>query len=279
MPDLQTEIRCMVINLDRATDRWRAMLEKARKASVKLERISAIDKDDKTNETLISPFVGRIYCGSPLDAFQVACFLSHRKAWASLLQSNDDWLAIFEDDVHFSDDIALFLNGRWIPQGVSLIRLETSVHRTRVSVESTPIHAERCLHVLGGAHMGSAGYLLSRDCARRLLALTATISAPVDCFLFDPREALMREMKVHQVVPALVIQEGVLAELASRKINSKSATILCQVTARKYLGPAALVRKFVRITRRNMISLQYRFGMYFSRSDRFGPEIIVPFKS
>jgi GR25 family glycosyltransferase involved in LPS biosynthesis len=226
----------------------------------------------------LSRFAGRLYNGKPLNLFQISCFLSHRAAWEQLLESDDDWLAVFEDDAHFGNDTASFLDDRWIPDGVSLIRLETSVHRTRVSIDPVAVHAGRGLYAMRGAHMGSAGYILSRQCARRLMELTKTISAPVDCFLFDPREVLMQDMNVHQLVPAPVIQEGVLAHVLRQEEKPILGTISTQVMAKKYLGPKDFVRKWMRLSRRSVLLLQYKMKLYRLWSDQVGPEVTIQFR-
>jgi GR25 family glycosyltransferase involved in LPS biosynthesis len=56
-------------------------------------------------------------------------------------------------------------------------------------------------------HYGSAGYIVSRECALRLLNLTEVCYQPVDSILFDEKSVLWKDFDVYQALPALCVQD------------------------------------------------------------------------
>lgn len=112
---------------------------------------------------------------------EFGCFLSHRRAWAALLESGAEAALILEDDMALGADFpdALLLAIRHVAamgyvqlqtravEGAELLDREGSCRLYRPSV--TPLR--------------TSGQLVHRDAARRLLALSETIDRPVDGFL------------------------------------------------------------------------------------------------
>ncbi len=62
---------------------------------------------------------------------EIACFLSHRKAWENIAQGSDRHGVVMEDDIFLSPKAAYFLNNSsWIPKDALIVRLET--HRRKI---------------------------------------------------------------------------------------------------------------------------------------------------
>jgi glycosyl transferase family 25 len=64
------------------------------------------------------------------------------------------------------------------------------------------------------AHPGTAGYVVTRKGAERLLALEWGYEHALDGALFEPKSRLFRDLVVYQSDPGLVIQADVLAQAA-----------------------------------------------------------------
>lgn len=81
--------------------------------------------------------------GAGLSRAEAACILSHRKAGQLLIESNDDYLAIFEDDVHVAADLSSVLASLIFQTGMDLVKLEIptgKAHRHKASVRLQIVH-------------------------------------------------------------------------------------------------------------------------------------------
>ena len=91
----------LVINLKRRTDRKEYFTEKNKLSEVKF--ITAVDGESEdlsmypTREGWVDPFLNR-----PITKAEVACFLSHRKAWQYCLEKQES-VIVMEDDAIIND--------------------------------------------------------------------------------------------------------------------------------------------------------------------------------
>lgn len=209
-------IQAVVINLARHQDRLAWFMDNARQVNLPVERIDAVDVHD---ESVRSQFDDFMQIESALSRAEAACFLSHRKVWERLVSSQERYLAVFEDDVHLSQDISQLLIPNLIPEGVGLIKLEYPLQRVSYVQNRYATFSGRNLHRLLTNAYGSAGYIISRDCARYALEVTKIYNKPVDAFLFNPESVLWKKFPALQVVPAVCIQDDVFSRL------NKSSTL------------------------------------------------------
>jgi glycosyl transferase family 25 len=203
-------LRAVVINLDRSIDRLAAFRDQAERHGLTFERLPAVDA------STIGPVSG------VLRKAEVACFESHRLAWRLLVDSGEPWCAVFEDDVHLSSDIVrLVAEDGWIPAGADLIKLETLSVRTMVGKNGEPAPGGRRLHELLDRHNGAAGYILSRRAAVRLLECTVhveDVNEPVDEVIFNLSRSEPMSLRCLQLIPAVCIQDNVLAHDEGRTV-------------------------------------------------------------
>jgi glycosyl transferase family 25 len=119
--------------------------------------------------------------GRPLSSGEIGCYTSHYKAWQSLVNSNDDQIIVFEDDVLVDWPIINRLaECNFSRLKIDILRLlathtfpfDISIHRF-ISPHS---------HLLRnrGLFLGTQGYLLTRRGAEALLSTGTVIAAPVD---------------------------------------------------------------------------------------------------
>ena len=176
----------------------------AERVGLVVQRLEAIDAAIPENTDSIQAFRGG---DDALSTAEAACFLSHRRAWQHLLDSDAEYLAIFEDDAHLATDLPDLLVPEKIPPGIELLRLEEPCGKISF--------VQRALHPFGGRGIhrvltrayGAAGYIISRRCAKKLLTETKTCAHPVDVVLFDDQWPTFNEFGIFQVVPAACVQD------------------------------------------------------------------------
>lgn len=199
-----SRIPAVVINLERHKERREWFVSNAKRVGLDIEVISAVDAKDCRCESLIESLCGP---NPTLSSAEAACFLSHRKVWQQLLDSRYQFLAIFEDDVHLSEDLAELLDSRLIPPCVDLVKLEEPCGRVAIGWRRVSPYLGRSMHRLLTRAYGSAGYIVSRRCAQRLLDMSERAYQPVDVVLFDDASPIFKEFGVVQVVPAPCTQD------------------------------------------------------------------------
>lgn len=215
-----TRIPAVVINLDRHAERLAWLSENARAVGLSFERIVAFDAKDETVRSELESIRGP---GSALSDAELACILSHRKAWKRLLSSGGTHLAILEDDLHVSADLPLLLDAALIPEQAQLIKLEVPVGKVSYVKRPLADYLGRKLHCLITKAFGSAAYIVTRQCAARLLELTNQCEEPVDVILFDEGAPIRKEFGAYQVVPAPCIQDVNYCQLTMAMNRFESA--------------------------------------------------------
>ena len=174
------------INLDRSPDR-RAHMERGLRQQGLWEQSRRIAAVDARSGALRNGFTRTLWsrCWS-LDDTVVACFESHRKAWRRLLDDRAEVALVLEDDVVFSPRFARSLRDLLPRVGeFDMIKLDGNPFRMRLGPARS--HGVLALREIVGTTFSSAGYLVSRAAAERLLQETERYNVAVDIFAFTPR--------------------------------------------------------------------------------------------
>ena len=212
-----------VINLLRSPDRRAFMREQLAKAGVSGEFVAAVDGR-----------ACRAKGPARLSVGERALILSHRKAWRRLLASRAEFGVVLEDDAHLGEDFATLLAADWRAHAFDAVKLETMFDRVWIARRGSAI-ARRALRPLGAEHLGSAGYLVSRAGAHKLLTMTRGLAEPIDQTLFGRATIFERRLRVLQLAPAVVVQDRLLPDVTARR---EIATTL-QEADRQRLAEAA----------------------------------------
>ncbi len=179
-------MKCLVINLDRSRDRLAHVTAEFARIGVAFERVAAIDareRPDIDGMPQRTAYTNR----SELTGGEIACLLSHRACWTMIVEGNDPYCAIFEDDILFSVNAGpLLTDAGWIPAGADIVKLETTFEKTTIGGKRIPVGPIFSLSRLHKIHLGSAGYIISRQAARDLVNETVEIVAVVDDLIFNP---------------------------------------------------------------------------------------------
>ncbi len=202
-----------VINLDRSVDRLSFMTQQLDELGVSFSRISAVDGKMLSSEERrsLEPSVfslSRAAFPRSLSAAEVGCFLSHRKCWEAIANSDEDWGLIMEDDIILSPSATPFLKDpSWIPDGVDIVQLyivddtwTAKVSPQKYIVQGTNYHLS---HPLKPTPVGSLAYVISHKATLLAMSLSKKLIAPIDEFLFSPHLQFARTFPVWRLNPAI----------------------------------------------------------------------------
>lgn len=210
----RSNMRCLVINLDRSAERLAHVTAQFALIGVAFERVQAIDAQDRPELDHLPQHV-RYEKRLRLTSGEIACLLSHRACWTIIAQGDAPFGAIFEDDIVFSSKAsALIGNADWIPADADIIKLETFFWNPLVGRKRIPAGAHFSLFRLYAEHVGTGGYIVSKRAARNLIDATREISVAVDDLVFNPIYQPPPRKTVYQMVPALCIQDHLLGDKA-----------------------------------------------------------------
>lgn len=218
-------MQCLVINLDRSLDRMRHMNDQFAGLGRKFKRVVGCDAK-AVDEADLFPLKCQDNSYRDMTAGEIACFLSHRKCWEIAANSDDEYTAIFEDDVYLSKNAEVFLNDEnWIIHGAKCIKIETLNHSVVQSRKKHQLQKGYTLHQLVSVHYGSAGYIISKEYAKELINKSMPIPCITDEFLFGRAYMAKKEKNIYQMAPAICIQSRILNE-----DNSEFETLIMDYT-------------------------------------------------
>jgi len=211
-------MKAYLINLDRSPDRLAHMSAEFERLGVEFERFPGVDArllDDAEKADFAK---ARSRWEAPWLDGEIGIFLSHFGIWQMIAAGTERAAAVFEDDVLLSGDLAELLRvDDWIPQDADLVRLEANAKLRLSGKRRIPRLPARRLYEVHSGTWGAAGYVLTKDAARRLLAYPPETHCPADLFLFRPDSSeAARDLRCYQVVPAVCIQEQLISENGAR---------------------------------------------------------------
>lgn len=196
-----------LINLDRSPDRLSWMSSRLNQLGISPVRVPAVDGKQLT-AAVLSHWDSMRHPRFGMGPGEVACFLSHRRAWELIASGNEEWGLVAEDDIHISDHLSMFMtNDNWIPSDASIVKAETAKQRVWLSATSSMQSRSHNLRVLRSYHGGSAAYFVNRATASWMLAETENFCTTVDQLLFNPEFKIARSQKIYQIDPALAAQD------------------------------------------------------------------------
>ena len=204
-----------LINLDRRPDRLDEFMRGLSSASgvrlaSRIERFSAIDGADLH----ITPEIQHLFRGYklPLRQADVACSLSHLSLWIELINSENDYYIIFEDDAHFASDFTSRL-GEVL--GQILDRPQPDVVFLGMSYWDNVWHPQSSIQTLRPGPFknvmgGTWAYIISKNGAKKLfeIAQNKGIAFGIDTFILNNGHRLRLLEAVPNLVRAPVARPG-----------------------------------------------------------------------
>jgi glycosyl transferase family 25 len=125
-------MNALVINLKRSEDRMSFMSQQLESLNISFERIEAVDANE------LNPYIYEKHAhdwNRVLRYSEVACFLSHKKAWEYVIEKGEQFM-IFEDDVILSKDIVDAVRHIEKKQKYNFINLETGSRKKLIHKKS-----------------------------------------------------------------------------------------------------------------------------------------------
>ncbi|WP_264210953.1 glycosyltransferase family 25 protein [Leisingera thetidis] len=197
-----------LIGLRQATGRAELMQRELDQAGLSAVRIDAVDSTRVSRAEMLTQCASEGSWGY-FQTKDMACTLSHAKAWETFLASDADVALILEDDVFLSPDTGAWLADlSWWPADAGIVKFERwRATRLQVALGRDGVtHLGREVRRMLSRHAGGAAYAISRRAAQHLLD-----SRPFDItldnllFNFDASKPA-RGIRVYQVQPALAEQ-------------------------------------------------------------------------
>lgn len=177
-------MRCLVINLPQACERRKAIDREFRKVGLPYELWPAVDGHRLADDDhRLIDHVGRARTGlHVLDNPSVACLLSHLAAFRHLVMSEDDMLAVFEDDARLHPSLPDVLDALEAKaEKFDIVKLER-----RSATPYFSVHQLLRSHSLGRLKYyehGSCGYVVTRHAAEHLLQHYPTTYWEIDLLI------------------------------------------------------------------------------------------------
>lgn len=138
---------------------------------------------------------------------EVACLLSHERAWKRFLATGAAHAMILEDDLVMSEGLPHFLDASLHADlRVDLLKLETFRQNIRLGRARRLVASRFAVRQLLSSHLGTAAYVISRARVERTLADPVARTMPVDCYFFDKRGPVLPARHIFQVEPAPAVQ-------------------------------------------------------------------------
>jgi GR25 family glycosyltransferase involved in LPS biosynthesis len=178
-------IKAFIIHLSRSDDRRAHVHLLQQRLKIPSEITEAIDAKDLNRETIDRSYIsGRHKPQYPfnLSTGEIACFLSHRKAWQSMVDQTLTAALVLEDDVTLGEDFDRSWTAALSYAGPnSFIRFPVKPHREK----GDEILDDRGTRILRAqpVGLGMHAQLIGIEAAKRLLAVTDTFDRPVDTTL------------------------------------------------------------------------------------------------
>ncbi|GGA81720.1 hypothetical protein GCM10011491_06320 [Brucella endophytica] len=192
-------IKAFIIHLPRATDRRAQVETLVRELPVPAEIIDAVD-GRALPQTQIDRFYRR-HMHKPhypfrLSVNEIACFLSHRKAWQAIVDQGLAGGLVLEDDVALNGDFpAAFAAARDFLAPDRFIRLPFRPGKESGAELFRTENARIIQPVPVG--LGMVAQLIGRDAASRLLAFTEQFDRPVDTMMQMTWATGIKPLSVH----------------------------------------------------------------------------------
>ena len=202
-------MRCYVINLAGSVDRLDHMSRTFGEAGIEFERFDAVGGE----RVYSHPIVGVLPPMKIRDRTrgEIGCLLSHYELWRRVASGDDDFAAIFEDDILVDSRLKILVSDiGQLPEDADLIKLEASDLAAYYSRNAICGPEGLCFRRLLSIQIRTGGYIISKKAARRLTRMVSDFDDRVDLILFTPQHRVGRQLKTYQVFPGVVAQNDAL---------------------------------------------------------------------
>lgn len=197
-----------VISLTTATERREHIINEFGKQGIEFEFFDAVTYNH-IDDICSKLGLENLKQSHNLANSEKGCFLSHLTLWKKMIDEDMAWIAIFEDDIHLGEYATYFLQDmNWLNEKVLLLKIEHFYPSLLLGKSIQSVYS-REIHPLYDSNLGTAGYIIHKSIAQKLLLLLQSMTAqeivPIDHFMF--KEVIEKNLiNVYQINPALCIQ-------------------------------------------------------------------------
>lgn len=204
-------MRIFCINLDRSVERWASINRQASQLGLSIERFPAID-GSKLNPPP----------NFPVSPGAIGCFLSHRALWEAISHGRDDYALILEDDALLSPSLPEFLHDTsWLPKDADLVHIGATDPLCSIRGFGRMTKGRKLY--LSLKCTGTESYIISKQCASRLVIDMVSIDREFDQILFNGGRP---DLKIYKLNPGLATQDRKTFEgLIERSLKKTKLTI------------------------------------------------------
>lgn len=181
----QLKIKAFIIHLERATDRKAHVQSMLHELRLPCEVIQAVDSQQLSHSDIEIFYQRRMhkpYYPFELSKNEIACFLSHRKCWQTIIDQNLDAALILEDDTKLSADF----NDR-IAEVIAILKdgdfIRLPFRSNKEFGETVNATANMTLIKPIPIGLGMVAQIVTKEAARKLLQATQKFDRPVDTTL------------------------------------------------------------------------------------------------
>lgn len=203
-------MKLLLINLAKDEDRLAASRKRFAELGLSFERLEGVNGREMSEADFQAFIAPRPRDGKyQWTRGKVGCFLSHSRAWQICAEGEDDYVAIFEDDLHISDEMPYFLlNHDWLPDDFDIIRMESPTNRIKTARATVQEHRGRNIFRVQSTSWCAGSYILSKRGAQKLLGVPEQFHHNPDRFMFCYEDSVIAsKLNTYQVSPSLTIQD------------------------------------------------------------------------
>lgn len=192
------------INLEKRTDRRAFMERQLAELDLDVVRLEATSPDTITAEDLLP--LSMEHVGEKLSPPEIACSVSHFRAWKRMLDLGQEHVLVLEDDVLLSHKLPAFVSALDARNtDIDVLRLETRLTKVRVHWRPRPAPPGFAFHPPLSYEHGSGAYVVSAAWAARILSSARRFDLPMDDLLFSLKSPFRSETNIRAAVPALAL--------------------------------------------------------------------------
>lgn len=182
-PVVQPNFKIFIINLAHSTERWQHVSQQLERLQLPYERIDAVygkTLSDSEIDAVFSTTLADKYFHYRLTRGEIACYLSHIKAWQQIIDDGLDFAIVLEDDINID---SLFAH---VPERIAAFNNSWDVIKLAAPFKDQPYDTIESGSQLSVVHyrrkppMGACAQAISFSGARHLLHLRPPIFRPVD---------------------------------------------------------------------------------------------------
>lgn len=224
------KVEAFVIHLERAHDRTSQVGRVKNSLPMPVTVIGAVDGQGLSQEEISAvyrPALHRPRYPFRLRPSEIACFLSHRKAWSAIIERGLDAGLVIEDDVEIDGDrfaAVLDLALARARRG-DLVRFPKKARG-----EARQMAAAHAARLVAPRHpgLGMQAQLVGRGAAEALMAFTRTFDRPVDT---TAQMRWLHGIRVLEAAPVAIRE--VAADLGGTTVQGKSKP-LSEILTREF---------------------------------------------